>query len=256
MPITAIVAEDEQLLRQDLVNALAQVWPDLNLVAEVEDGATALEAIAAHKPDVVFLDIRMPGLTGLDVAAALAETSPLTQIVFVTAYDQYAIDAFKQGAVDYLMKPVSKERLAETVGRLKSRAGPNANNLQIAELIKQLTSGAQIAAPRVPLTWITASAGRESRLIMVDDIAYFQADNKYTVLMTAEGEALIKKPIKELIAELDEGHFKQVHRSTIVNLRAIKSITRDDSGKGVVKFKFCKEVVHVSQPFMHLFRNM
>jgi DNA-binding LytR/AlgR family response regulator len=224
MPITAIVAEDEQLLRTDLVNALAQVWPELVLVAEAEDGATALESIAAHKPDVAFLDIRMPGLTGLDVAAALADTSPSTQIVFVTAYDQYAIDAFKQGAVDYLLKPIA--------------------------------SGSQLATPRTPLTWITASAGRESRLIMVDDIAYFQADNKYTVLMTAEGEALIKKPIKELLAELDDSQFKQVHRSTIVNLRAIKSITRDDAGRGLIKFKFGAGSVTVSQPFMHLFRNM
>ncbi|MCA3018137.1 MAG: response regulator transcription factor [Rhodocyclaceae bacterium] len=256
MPITAMVAEDEQLLRTDLVNALAQVWPELVLVAEAEDGATALESIAAHKPDVAFLDIRMPGLTGLDVAAALADTSPCTQIVFVTAYDQYAIDAFKQGAVDYLMKPISNDRLVETVGRLKSRVGVGSNTLQVAELIRQLAGGAQLAAPRTPLTWITASAGRESRLIMVDDIACFQADNKYTVLMTAEGEALIKKPIKELIAELDEGQFKQVHRSTIVNLRAIKSIARDDTGRGLIKFKFGTGSVTVSQPFMHLFRNM
>ena len=256
MPITAIVAEDEQLLRTDLVKALAQVWPELVLVAEAEDRATALESIAAHKPDVAFLDIRMPGLTGLDVAAALADTSPSTQIVFVTAYDQYAIDAFKQGAVDYLLKPIANERLAETVGRLKSRVGVGSNTLHVAELIKQLASGSQLATPRTPLTWITASAGRESRLIMVDDIAYFQADNKYTVLMTAEGEALIKKPIKELLAELDDSQFKQVHRSTIVNLRAIKSITRDDAGKGLIKFKFGAGSVTVSQPFMHLFRNM
>lgn len=259
-PPTAIVAEDEPLLRADLVSALKTIWPELHIVAEAEDGAEALEEIAAHKPDIVFLDIRMPGLTGLDVASALRDVSPQTNIVFVTAYQQYAIDAFERGAVDYLLKPVDLVRLKETINRLKTRADKGVSSEKFTEIIAQLATGGALAT-RSPLTWITASAGRESRLIMVDDVAYFQSDSKYTIVMTTEGEALIKKPIKELLGELDPQQFKQVHRSTIVNLRAIKSISRDDTGKGVIRFRFggagAKAAqVSVSQPFMHLFRNM
>ncbi len=251
---TAIVAEDEQLLRQDLVNALQQTWPELNIVAEAEDGAAALEMIAAHRPNIVFLDIRMPGLTGLDVAAALREVSPATQIVFVTAYQQYAIDAFQQGAIDYLLKPMDTARLQETVNRLKSRTNAGVSIDAISAVMQKIAANAKTHTE--PLTWITASAGKETRLIMVDDIHYFHADNKYTVVMTDEGEALIKKPIKELLEALDGSQFKQIHRSTIVNLRAIKVVTRDDTGKGIIKFKTSKQTVQVSQPFMHLFRNM
>lgn len=251
---TAIVAEDEPLLRADLIKALNQVWPELTVVIAVEDGAAALEAIATHKPDIVFLDIQMPGLTGLEVAGAMNATSPATAVVFVTAYQQYAIDAFEQGAIDYLLKPIDKTRLSETVNRLKSRAQTSVSTAAIEQALRQISRHA--VDNRAPLTWISASAGRETRLIMIDDIAYFQSDNKYTVVMTADGEALIKKPIKELLDELDSAQFKQVHRSTIVNLRAIKSISRDDTGKGLIKFKMCKEIVQISQPFMHLFRNM
>ena len=254
MELTAIVAEDEQLLRTDMVAALTEVWPELHIVAEAEDGADALEKIAAHQPDIVFLDIRMPGLTGLDVAAALRASAGNTQIVFVTAYQQYAIDAFQQGAVDYLLKPIDKSRLTETCQRLKERANKGVSVDAIENVMRQLATKG--LTQKEPLTWISASAGRETRLIMIDDIAYFQSDNKYTVVMTAEGEALIRKPIKELLDELDPAQFKQVHRSTIVNLRAIRSVTRDESGKGSINFKFCTQTVQVSQPFMHLFRNM
>jgi DNA-binding LytR/AlgR family response regulator len=251
---TAIIAEDEPHLRADLLAALNTIWPELSIVDEAEDGISALEIIAAHKPDIAFLDIQMPGLTGLDVAEALRGTSPNTAIVFVTAYHQYAIDAFEKGAIDYVLKPVEPIRLTETINRLKVRASASVSTNALAAAISQIA--AQVALKKAPLTWVSASAGKETRLIMIDDIAYFQSDNKYTVVMTAEGEALIKKPIKELLDELDSGQFKQVHRSTIVNLRAIKSIARDDTGKGLIKFKICKEVVQISQPFMHLFRNM
>ncbi len=251
-----VIAEDEALLREALVTLLADAWPDLQIVAECEDGAAALEAIVAHQPEVALLDIRIPGLTGLEVAAAIAEASPDTQIVFVTAYDQYAIDAFDKGAVDYLLKPIAPERLAATVQRVQSRLSRgNPDAEAFAAMLSQL--GARLpAAVAEPLVWITASTGKETRLIMVDDIAYFQADNKYTVVMTAEGEALLRKPIRELLDVLDPALFKQIHRSTIVNLKAIASITRDDTGKGTVKLKSRPETLAVSQPFMTLFRNM
>ena len=251
-----VIAEDETLLRDALVQMLAEAWPELEVAAACEDGGSALEAIAAHRPDVAFLDIRMPGLTGLEVASALADCSPRTQVVFVTAYDQYAIDAFERGAVDYLQKPVAPERLAATVRRLKARAagaGPDAALL--ADMLRQL-GGTAGAGRAPPLVWLTASAGNETRLIMVDDIAYFQSDTKYTVVMTAEGEALLRKPIRELLDVLDPAIFKQIHRSTIVNLKAIASIARDDMGRGVVRLKTRPETLAVSQPYMALFRNM
>jgi len=251
-----VIAEDEELLRNELSKLLVQAWPQLQIVAECEDGGSALEAIAEHQPEVAFLDIRMPGLTGLEVAAAASEASPATQVVFVTAYDQYAIDAFDKGAVDYLLKPISPERLAATVQRLQTRLAQGAPDAEaLAALIRQL--GARLpVGPAEPLVWITASAGKDTRLIMVDDVAYFQADHKYTVVMTAEGESLLRKPIRELLEVLDPAIFKQIHRSTIVNLKAIASIARDDTGKGTVKLKSRPETLTVSQPFMSLFRNM
>lgn len=253
----AVVAEDEALLRDALVDALAQAWPALEIAAACEDGAGALEAIAEHKPEVAFLDIRMPGLTGLEVAAAAAEASPRTRIVFTTAYDQYAIDAFERGAVDYLLKPVAPERLAATIARLQARAGEaDADSAALAELLRKLGQGLPADRSQPPLTWITASAGRETRLIGIDDVLYFRAADKYTTVVTAEGEALLRTPIKDLLAALDANHFKQIHRSTIVNLRAIASIVRDDSGKGAVRLKARPETLVVSQPFMALFRHM
>ncbi|MDB5934017.1 MAG: DNA-binding response regulator [Massilia sp.] len=254
---SCVIAEDETLLRDALAQLLAAAWPELEVLAACEDGGAALEAIALHQPDVAFLDIRMPGLTGLEVAAALSECSPRTQVVFVTAYDQYAIDAFERGAVDYLQKPVAPARLAATVSRLKARAatvkaGPDA--AMMAALLREI--GSRPAGRPQPLVWLTASAGSETRLIMVDDIAYFQSDTKYTVVMTAEGEALLRKPIRELLEVLDPATFKQIHRSTIVNLKAIASISRDEMGRGVVRLKTRPETLAVSQPFMALVRNM
>jgi DNA-binding LytR/AlgR family response regulator len=260
---TCIVAEDEALLRADLLAQLAQAWPGLRVLADVDDGGAALDAIATHQPDVAFLDIRMPGLTGLEVAAAAAACSPRTQLVFVTAYDQYAIDAFEKGAVDYLQKPVDPQRLAATVRRLQARAGSAGTDIEaVARVLAQLTgqgaapTAAPAAAAPEPLVWLTASAGQETRLIMVEDIAYFQSDSKYTVVMTAAGEALLRKPIRELLALLDPAVFKQIHRSTIVNVKAIAAITRDDMGRGVITLKTRPETLAVSQPFMSLFRAM
>nr|WP_208543200.1 LytTR family DNA-binding domain-containing protein [Lysobacter alkalisoli] len=251
---TAIVAEDEALLRQSLVELLQRAWPELEIVAECDDGAGALEAIEQHRPGVAFLDIRMPGLTGMDVAAAAIEASPATRIVFITAYDQYAVEAFEHGAVDYLLKPVDPERLDATVRRLQSPPGPGLDAALLDALAARMKGVA--LAPAEPLTWITASAGRETRLILVDDVIYFRADHKYTVVVTAEGEALIRKPIRDLLEVLDPTVFKQVHRSTIVNLRAIAAIVRDDSGRGTLRLRNREETLPVSAPFMTLFRHM
>jgi len=252
-----VVAEDEALLREALVALLRQSWPDLDIVAECEDGGSALEAIAREQPEIAFLDIRMPGLTGLEVAAAATEASPGTQVVFVTAYDQYAIDAFDKGAVDYLLKPVAAERLAATVQRLQARlASGQVDSSLLAALLQRLSTALPRKTQDAPLAWITASVGKETRLIMVDEVLYFRADNKYTVVVTAAGEALVRKPIRDLLEVLDPQHFKQVHRATIVNLRAIAAIVRDDTGKGTIKLKSRPETLVVSQPFMPLFRNM
>jgi DNA-binding LytR/AlgR family response regulator len=250
-----VVAEDEALLRAELAALIKEAAPDVELVALCEDGASALEAIATHQPELAFLDIRMPGLSGLEVAAALAEASPHTQVVFVTAYEQHALDAFDRGAVDYLLKPVARERLADTMRRVKSRMGQGGPDpALLATLLRQLGQGAPSAAP--PLAWITASRGVETRLIMVEDVVYFQSDTKYTVVMTADGEALLRTPLRELLGVLDPNVFRQVHRSTIVNMRAIASVTRDESGRGVIRLKTRPETLSVSQPFMTLFRNM
>ena len=256
MNFRGVIAEDEELLRTALSSLLKEAWPQLQIVAECEDGASALESIAELQPDVAFLDICMPGLTGIEVARGLADASPRTQVVFVTAYDQYAIDAFEQGAIDYLLKPITRERLLATVQRIQARAAAGHPDGATLEALLRHLSAREMPASKPPLVWITASTGKETRLIMVDDIAYFQADNKYTVVMTAEGEALLRKPIRELLDVLDPVLFKQIHRSTIVNLKAIASITRDDTGKGTVKLKSRPETLAVSQPFMTLFRNM
>ena len=252
---TCVVAEDEALLRLGLLDQLASTWPQLQILAACEDGASALEALATHQPHVAFLDISMPGLSGLEVAAAAAQISPGTQIVFVTAYDEYAVDAFERGAIDYLLKPISAERLAATVQRLQARTRRSDADA-LATLLEQIGKHLPQVGGAEPLTWITASAGRETRLIPIDDVAYFRADHKYTSVMTADGEALLRTPICELLTLLDMTTFKQIHRSTIVNLKAIAGIVRDDSGRGTVRLKWRPETLTVSAPYMALFRHM
>ena len=252
-----VIAEDEALLRQSLRAALETAWPQLEIVAECEDGASALEEIVEHRPDVAFLDIRMPGLTGLEVASAAAEACPATQVVFVTAYDQYAVDAFERGAIDYLLKPIMPERLAATVQRVQSRAAAGQSDASsLADLVRQIGSRLGPARQQPPLNWVTASNGRETRLILLDDVAYFRADNKYTTVVTADGEALLRTPIRELLEVLDPTVFKQIHRGTVVNMKAIAAVTRDESGKGTVRLRGRPETLGVSAPFMTLFRNM
>jgi DNA-binding LytR/AlgR family response regulator len=255
--VKAIVAEDEALLRRSLLDALRETWPELEIVAECEDGASALEAIDAHRPEVAFLDIRMPGLTGLEVASVASEVSPSTQVVFVTAYDQYAIDAFESGAIDYLLKPIAADRLAATVKRVQGRLVSGvANSDALSTLIRQLGVHAPAQRDEPPLRWVTASTGRETRLIQLDEVIYFRADNKYTTVMTASGESLLRTPIRELLEVLDPTTFKQIHRSTIVNMKAVVAVSRDDTGKGSLRLRGREETLAVSQPFMTLFRNM
>jgi len=256
MNFRGVIAEDEELLRTALSSLLKEAWPQLQIVAECEDGASALESIAELQPDVAFLDIRMPGLTGIEVARGLADASPRTQVVFVTAYDQYAIDAFEQGAIDYLLKPITRERLLATVQRIQARvAAGHPDGATLDALLRHL-SARQGAPDKPPLAWITASAGKDTKLIMVDDVAYFQADNKYTTVMTADGESLLRTPLRELLDALDTNTFKQIHRSTIVNMKQVASVSRDDAGRGRLKLKSRPEVLTVSQPFMTLFRTM
>ena len=256
MNVRGVIAEDEELLRTALSSLLKEAWPQLQIVAECEDGASALESIAELQPDVAFLDIRLPGLTGIEVARGLADASPRTQVVFVTAYDQYAIDAFEQGAIDYLLKPITRERLLATVQRIQARAAAGHPDGATLEALLRHLSAREMPASKPPLVWITASAGKDTRLIMVDDVAYFQADNKYTTVMTAEGESLLRTPLRELLDSLDAATFKQIHRSTIVNMKAVASVSRDDTGRGRLKLKNRPEMLTVSQPFMSLFRNM
>jgi len=256
MPLDALIAEDEELLRSALVDQLRRLWPELRIVAECEDGASALEQLAEKQPDIAFLDIRMPGISGIQVARALGELSPRTQVVFVTAYDQYAIDAFEQGAMDYLLKPVSDERLLATRERLLARLPSARNDDAVLERLLQRLGNAPPRADAPPLAWITASNGRDTVLIMLEDVVYFRADNKYTTVVTAAGESLLRTPLRELLGALDAQQFRQVHRSTIVNMKAVAAVSRDDTGRGVLRLRDRPETLTVSQPFMSLFRGM
>jgi DNA-binding LytR/AlgR family response regulator len=247
---TAIVAEDEPILRTQLESKLAKLWPELEVIASVEDGAAALEALEDRAPDFMFLDIQMPEMTGVEVARHVAGRS---HVVFVTAYDQYAIQAFETGAVDYVLKPATDERLAVTVERLKAKlATPPADLNAVLSRISEQLGGPR----REKLQWIKATVGQNLRLIPVGDVLFFQSDEKYTRVALAEGEALIKTPIRELLDGLDPDVFWQIHRSTIVNANAIAGVTRDFRGQAHVKIKGKDESLVVSRIYSHLFKQM
>jgi DNA-binding LytR/AlgR family response regulator len=243
---TALIADDEPLLRAQLRTRLAEAWPELRIVAEARHGGEAIELAARYEPDIAFLDIRMPVKSGLDVARALGGRC---HVVFVTAYDEYAAAAFDAGAVDYLVKPAAAERIATLVARLKSRLPAPPVDLE-ALMARLAGRGA------APLRWIRASLGASMRLIAVDDVLYFQANDKYTRVVTADGEALIRKPIRELYDELDPQAFWQVHRATIVNLRAIQRVDRDWRGEPVIVLAGRDEKLAVSRTFAHRFKAM
>lgn len=247
----AILAEDEPLLRQQLRRRLSVIWPELEIVAETDCGEDTIRFSRSHRPDLLFLDIRMPNKTGIDVAR---ELHGMCHVVFVTAYDEYAIEAFEHGAVDYVLKPVTEERLAATVERLKDRLF--APPVDLEALLAGLAQKISPPGEKSHLRWITASMGATTRLIAVDDVCYFQSAEKYTRVVTQEAEALIRKPIRELIGELDPQHFWQIHRATVVNVRAIAAVGRDFRGQPEVRLKTRGDKLPVSRAFAHLFRQM
>lgn len=246
---TALIAEDEPLLRDELRELLGRLWPQLQVVAEAADGVDALQALEQHRPDVVFLDIEMPGASGLEVAR---RASGRSHVVFVTAYGHYALRAFDEGAVDYLLKPIDPARLATALARLRQHLRGPAPDL--SALLREITE--MRSADRRYLRWITVAQGRSLQLITCSDICYLQADNKYTVLVTATGRPLINRTIRQLVAELDPEVFLQIHRGTLVNVNAIASIDRDLRGGMTVRLRQLPDRLPVSATYAHLFRHM
>lgn len=244
----AIIAEDEKHLAEDLRRHLVRLWPELEIVAVLHDGQAAREALAVLQPDLAFLDIRMPGSSGLEVAA---KAPAHCRVVFVTAYDNHAVQAFEQAAADYLLKPVSDERLARCVERLRqhSAAAPDA----VLQRLQQLLASQQQPAP---LRWLRAQVGQNVRLVAVDEVCYFQASDKYTTAYTRDAELLLRITLKELLTQLDPEEFWQVHRSTLVNVRQIHSAHHDEQGRVTIKLRDRAEPIAVSRSFAHLFRQM
>ena len=257
--VRAVIADDERLMREQLRARLAEVWPELEIVAEAKNGREAVDAVAAQRPDLAFLDIRMPGMTGVEAAREIGDAC---HVVFITAYSEYAVEAFEQGAVDYVLKPADSERLALTVARLKKRLG--AKPADLGALLERLAAKLELPAGAVPpvaqkspyLQWIQASMGQQIRMIPVAEVLFFTSDEKYTRVQTESYEALIRKPIKELVDELDPEQFWQIHRATIVNVQAIAGVTRDLRGRQLVQLKNYPQKLEVSRNFTHLFKQM
>jgi len=254
---TALIADDEPLLRDALARQLAQAWPELKIVVQARNGREAMQLFDAKRPDICFLDVHMPGVSGVEAARHIGRRAHL---VFVTAFDHYAVQAFAEGALDYLIKPVETPRLEETVRRLRERlhVAPTTN---IDALLQQLAAQLQSGNTPSSLRWIRAQVGASLRLISVDDIAYLRSDAKYTrVAWRADagqvGEALINTPLKELVAQLDPAQFAQVHRSVVVNLCAIDHVTRSDNETAEIHLRHRAEVLPVSRSYLHLFRQM
>lgn len=248
-PPRILIVEDEPLLRRQLVDSLAELWPEATDIVECERGQSAILAIAQQVPDIAFLDINLPDMSGIDIATVLRDRA---QVVFVTAYSEYAVSAFEQHALDYVLKPATTRRLAETVRRLKERTAPPPAPLPelLSALARQITPG----APR--MQWITAGHGNSLQLIPLGDVLAFNADDKYTEVITAGAEVLIRKPIKELLEELDAELFWQIHRSTLVNVKAIAGVSRDLRGRQLVSVKGHPEKLEVSRSFTGLFKGM
>jgi DNA-binding LytR/AlgR family response regulator len=248
---TALVAEDESTLRAELIEQITRLWPELTIVAEASDGVQALRLLDELRPDVLFLDIQMPGATGLEIAR---QASGRSHVVFVTAYDEHAVAAFDHGAVDYLLKPLQPARLFTAITRVKQRLGSAPGDL--GAMLDRLAALPGAGPARQYLRWINASIGQSLKLITVDEVLYFAADNKYTRVTTRESEALIRKPLKELVDELDPQQFWQIHRSTLVNASAIAGANRDFRGRLQLKLKERSESLLVAESYAHLFKQM
>ena len=251
---TALIADDEEAMRQQLRSRLRDAWPELDIVAEAANGIEAVALAGQHQPDIVFLDIRMPGLSGIEAARMLFNRCHL---VFVTAYDQYAIEAFEQGALDYLMKPVGGERLKTTCARLQQLAGRQPTDIeqQLNQLLARHGSASQAAAPDY-LRWIQAVVGANLRMISTREVLFFQADEKYTRVQTGQGEVLIRKPLKELADELDPDEFWRIHRSTLVRVDAIEEVTRDLRGRQMLRVRSHPQLLEISRGHTHRFQQM
>ncbi|MGZ8289605.1 MAG: LytR/AlgR family response regulator transcription factor [Telluria sp.] len=249
MKTKILVAEDEPLMRERLLAMLDVAWPEAEVVLVAENGNDAWDGFLEHEPQVVFLDIRMPGLSGLEVAERIGT---LAHVVFVTAYDQYAVEAFDTGAVDYVLKPVQADRLNRAIARLRAKLGaPPAGIGDMLQLLKSAIPGPK----REKMKWIKASVGKQIRLIDVDDVLFFQSDTKYTRVVTADSEALVRIPLKDLISGLDPDQFWQIHRCTMVNVNAIQAAERIDAERLQVLVRGCDEKLPVSRTFNHLFRD-
>ena len=250
---TAVIADDERLMRAQIAARLKEAWPELAIVGEAANGREAVALVRSLAPDIVFLDIRMPEMDGIEAARALAGEA---HVVFVTAYDEYAVRAFEEGAVDYLLKPADPERVALTCQRLRDRLQqkPDPMNDLLADLAQKLSGGA--AKPREYLRWVQASVGTTLRVIPTGDILFFRAEDKYTRVQTAGFEALIRKPIKELLDELDPAEFWQIHRAILVRVDAVEQVSRDFRGRQVVQVRGRTEKLEVSRSFSHLFKQM
>ena len=249
---TAVIADDERLMREQIAARLKVAWPELAIVGEAANGREAVALVRSREPDIVFLDIRMPEMDGIEAARALAG---LAHVVFVTAYDEYAIGAFEQGAVDYLLKPADPERVALTCKRLRERLDSKPDAMgELLEKLAQIAGGERKS--RDYLRWVQASVGSAIRMIPTSDILFFRAEDKYTRVQTEGFEALIRKPIKELLDELDPDEFWQIHRAILVRVDAVEQVSRDDRGHQVVKVRGRGDKLEVSRSFGHLFKQM
>ncbi len=255
---TALIADDEPLLREALARQLAQAWPELEIVAQARNGREAVAQFEALRPAICFLDVHMPGLSGVEAAREIGRRAHL---VFVTAFEQYAVQAFAHGVLDYLVKPVEVARLAETVERLKERLRAAQPAVATDALLQQLAEQLRRKSEPTPLRWIRAQAGSTLRLIAVDDIDYLRSDTKYTrIAWRGDGgepaEALISTALKDVLNQLDPAQFAQVHRSVVVNLRAISHVTREDNDTASIHLKHRRETLPVSRSYLHLFKQM
>jgi DNA-binding LytR/AlgR family response regulator len=248
---TALIADDEPLMLERLREAIHQAWPRLEIVAEAANGLDAIAAFELLRPEIAFLDIRMPGKTGLEVAAHIGDAA---HIVFVTAYDEYAIQAFENGAADYLLKPLELDRLQIAVARIQKRldAAPPVAPADLSAIVQSLLEKAK---PTNQLKWIRATVGNTTRLINIDDVIFFQSDTKYTRIVLKDREALVRTPLKELIEQIDGDVFWQVHRGAIVNANVIDRAIREGPEKLILHMKNTKETLNVSRQYFHLFRE-